>query len=94
MVRTRGSEGRAHAERVAQSLDAAERKWKRAATAVGGQKKPCVANDTTRKWIPLAVSVDELDQLVADKSMTANLLHRILDGEAPPAHNTGEHVLH
>lgn len=69
------SEGRAHVAVCAQP-------------ATDEKKEPRAANETTGKWFPSVVSADELDQLVEEKSMTADLVC------PPPPPRDGEHVLH
>lgn len=92
MAKTR-SEGRARASSQVPPTAVTKKKRKRAA-ARDGKKKPWEANETMGKWFPSVVSLEELRLLVVDKSMAADLEHRIPDGEIPPTPRDGEHVIH
>lgn len=71
---------------------ALERKQKRAAG--GGEKKKQVANEIKVKCFPLVTYAEELQQLVAEKSMLADLKRRLPRGEAPPTPAADKHMLH
>lgn len=84
------SEGKARAQSRDPPIATPEKKRKRAATGEG-KKKPRKANETTGKWFSFA---DELEQLVVEKSMLADLKRRVPDGEVLPAPRDAEHVIH
>lgn len=81
MVKTKAGEGRMCAQSTAQVTAVG---WKQKKAASGDEKKRREANETMGKWFPSATCEEDLEQMVAEKSMAAALVQRLPRDEVPP----------